>query len=177
MRKYLTEFIGTFFLTSAVASMVLGGVALVTPLAIGATLTALVYAGGYVSGAQYNPAVSLAVWLRGKMELRDMLFYMAAQLVAGVLGALVAMTVVGKVPQTMPPNVVSALTGEIAGTFGLVWVILNVATAKTVEGNNYYGIAIGFAVMGIGVCIWSDVQPSRRIGGGGGDPKFFGVVD
>ena len=67
MRNYLTEFIGTFFLVLTIGLTVLGGTPL-APLAIGASLMVMVYMGGHVSGGHYNPAVSLAVLLRGKMS-------------------------------------------------------------------------------------------------------------
>ena len=64
MRKYAAEFIGTFFLVFTIVTTVLSGSAL-APLAIGVTLTAMVFAGGHISGAHSNPAVTLAVWLSG----------------------------------------------------------------------------------------------------------------
>ena len=66
MKKYLVEFIGTFFLVLAIGMAVIdpGGAGNLAPIAIGATLMVMVFAGGHVSGAHYNPAVTLAVWLR-----------------------------------------------------------------------------------------------------------------
>src|SRR5687768_18306979 len=86
MRRYLTEFIGTFFLVLTIGLAVLGGTPL-APLAIGAVLTAMVYMGGHVSGAHYNPAVSLAQALAGKLEPRQLLPYWAAQLAGALAGA------------------------------------------------------------------------------------------
>ena len=85
MNKYLTEFIGTFFLVLTIGLSVLGGTPM-APLAIGAVLMVMVYMGGHVSGGHYNPAVSLAVLLRGKLQARDVVPYMTAQ----VLGAVAA---------------------------------------------------------------------------------------
>ena len=70
MNKYLTELIGTFFLVLTIGLTVLSGSSL-APLAIGSALMVMVYMGGHISGAHYNPAVSVAVLLRGKMEKKD----------------------------------------------------------------------------------------------------------
>src|SRR4029077_13589440 len=85
MKKYLTEFIGTFFLVLTVCLTVLAKVPM-APLAIGCALMIMVYMGGHVSGGHYNPAVSLAVLLRGKMAAADFVPYLIAQ----VAGAIVA---------------------------------------------------------------------------------------
>ena len=66
MNKYITEFIGTFFLVLTIGCTVIGaGTGVIAPLAIGAALMVMVFAGGHVSGAHYNPAVTLAVWALG----------------------------------------------------------------------------------------------------------------
>jgi aquaporin Z len=110
----------------------------------------MVYAGGHVSGAHYNPAVTLAVWMRGKCNGSDVLPYMFSQ-VAGA--ALAAFTVSFLKGDTMPAaasaveNVPKALLAEILGTFALAYVVLNVATSKNTSGNSFYGLAIGFTVM------------------------------
>jgi aquaporin Z len=77
MKKYLVEFIGTFFLVLAVGMNVIGCDPnnFLPPLAIGLTLMIMVYAGGHVSGGHYNPAVTLAVWLRGRCATKDVLPY------------------------------------------------------------------------------------------------------
>src|SRR6202789_2408151 len=91
MKKYLVEFIGTFFLAFTVGATVINpGAGAMAPLAIGASLMFMVYAGGHVSGGHYNPAVTLAVWIRGKMPTADVLPYWIAQ----ILGAFVASQVV-----------------------------------------------------------------------------------
>ena len=108
----------------------------------------MVYAGGHISGGHYNPAVTVAVWLRGKCPSADVPGYIASQVVAGVAAVAVALFLKGN-PEVTPMDlkVLSALLAEFLGTFALCWVVLNTATAKTTAGNSYYGLAIGFTVM------------------------------
>ena len=150
MKKYLVEFIGTFFLVLAIGMAVIdpGGAGNLAPIAIGATLMVMVFAGGHVSGAHYNPAVTLAVWLRGRCATSDVPFYLIAQILAAVAAAKLALLFKGS-PVLTPgnPNVGHALIAEFVGTFALAYVVLNVATAKATAGNSFYGLAIGFTVV------------------------------
>ena len=150
MKKYLVEFIGTFFLVFTVGSTVIGpGAGPMAPLAIGASLMVMIFAGGHVSGGHFNPAVTLAVWIRGKCENRHVVPYWIAQIAA----ALVAAWLVGKIkmPGTAQPLVLAgwkpAFVAEFLFTFALCWVVLNVATSKGTQGNSFYGLAIGMTVM------------------------------
>ena len=150
MKKYLVEFIGTFFLVLAVGMNVIGNSAnnFLPPLAIGATLMVMIFAGGHISGGHYNPAVTLAVWLRGRCATADLPGYWISQ----ILGALAAsgVTLFLKGNPTVTPadlNTVPALAAEFIGTFALCYVVLNVATAKGTAGNSFYGLAIGFTVV------------------------------
>jgi aquaporin Z len=152
MKKYLVEFIGTFFLVFTVGMTVIGtGAGALAPVAIGSALMIMVYAGGHVSGGHYNPAVTLAVWLRGRCSTADVIPYWVSQ----IIGALVAACAVHFLKgDTMPDvtkiqalNVVPSLLAEFIGTFALAYVVLNVATAKATAGNSNYGLAIGFTVM------------------------------
>ncbi len=150
MNKYLTEFIGTFFLVLTIGCCVIGG-AVPAPLAIGSALMVMIFAGGHVSGAHYNPAVTLAVTLRGRCSFADAIPYMVSQ----VLGAFVAALAVGFLygaPKTDPTAfagdlVGKALVAEFLYTFALAYVVLNVATAKANANNSFYGLAIGFTVL------------------------------
>jgi aquaporin Z len=150
MNRYLTEFIGTFFLVLVIGLSVIGGSA-IAPLAIGGMLVALVFMGGHVSGAHYNPAVSLAVCLRGKLSPKDMVIYWIVQILGAVAAAAIARWVImGKEidVKVIPSNkLAAALTVEFLFTFILALVILNVATAKGTSGNSFYGLAIGITVM------------------------------
>ena len=149
IKKYLVEFIGMFLFVLTVGMVVIDpGVGSLAPLAIGSVLMVLVYAGGHVSGGHYNPAVTLAVWLRGRCSAADVPAYWIAQ----VLGALAASGVVLYLkgnPVVTPAEIktVPALVAEFIGTFALCYVVLNVATAKATAGNSYFGLAIGFTVV------------------------------
>jgi aquaporin Z len=148
-KKYLVEFIGTFFLVLVVGMTVIEpGSGSLAPLAIGATLMVMVYAGGHVSGGHYNPAVTLAVWLRGRCPQSDVLPYMGSQLAGGIVAAM-AVLFLKRDPTVMPQDleIFPALVAELLGAFALAYVVLNVATAKSTAGNSYFGLAIGFTVV------------------------------
>jgi aquaporin Z len=165
MRKYLTEFIGTFLLTFTVCALAYAKVSGdVQPIAIGAIWTAMIYAGGYISGAHYSPAISIALWLRGKLSIQDLPFYVIAQLLAAVLAAaLVGVLMPFPILEFKTVNILPTILGETIGTFTLAWVILNVATSKTVEGNNYFGLAIGFAVIGCSYSLSGTFNPAVAV--------------
>jgi aquaporin Z len=142
MKKYAIEFIGTFFLVLVIA---LTG----NPLAIGAILIAMVYMGGYISGAHYNPAVTLAVFLRGKITLREAGMYVTAQLTAGLVAAITYFALKGAMftPKPSTEDYMVFVFSEILFTFALATVVLHVATADKIKGNSYFGLAIGLTVM------------------------------
>jgi len=150
MNKYIAEFIGTFFLVLTIGCTVIGaGAAVIAPLAIGAALMVMVFAGGHISGGHYNPAVTLGVLIRGKVKATDAVPYIIAQ----IAGAAVAALIVGKCLRAgvavtpMTPHVGAALLAEFLFTFALVYVVLNAATAEGTSGNSFYGLAIGMTVM------------------------------
>lgn len=150
MNKYLAEFIGTFFLVLTVGCSVIGGAAL-PPLAIGAALMVMIFAAGHISGGHLNPAVTLAVWLRGKCDTKDVAPYMVSQVAAGIVAAGVTKFLTSGAPGHLKPApdlaVGPALVAELLFTFALCYVVLNVATAKGTSGNSFYGLAIGMTVM------------------------------
>ncbi len=149
MKNYLTEFIGTFFLVTVIGMTVIepGGAGAMAPYAIGTALMVMAFAGGHRSGGHYNPAVSLAVWMRGKLSTAELAPYMAAQLMGGIVAAtLVGMMKSGGVVTAATPDVAKALVAEMLGTFALVYVVLNTATDKDLAGNSFYGLAIGMTV-------------------------------
>jgi aquaporin Z len=149
MAKYLVEFIGTFFLVLTIGFTVVGGGAGdMAPLAIGATLMVMIFAGGHISGAHFNPAVTLAVFLRGKCPAADVVPYWVAQIAGAAVAAGAALFFKwGPLTPPPPPGVDKALVVEFLYTFALAYVVLNVATAKANAGNSFYGLAIGFTVL------------------------------
>ena len=149
MRNYLTEFIGTFFLVLTAALTLMNGTPL-APLAIGSALMVMVYMGGHISGAHYNPAVSLAVLLRGRITVAEFLAYAGSQIAGATVAALVAYAVVGRTIAPSPADGVTltgALVVELLFTFALALVVLNSAVAAKTQGNSFYGLAIGFTIV------------------------------
>ncbi|UJP06725.1 MAG: aquaporin [Nitrosomonas sp.] len=148
MNKFIVECIGTFFLLLTIGLTVIPGSAgVIAPLAIGSVLMVLVYAGGHISGAHYNPAVTLAVLIRGRCTMADVPVYLTAQILGAVAGALTAQFLVGSGTAAGTIDVTKSLIAEFLFTFALAYVVLNVATAKGTSGNSFYGLAIGFVVM------------------------------
>lgn len=155
MKKLIVEFIGTFFLVLTIVTVVNSAtdanqLGLVAPLAIGSALMVMVYAGGHISGAHYNPAVTIGAMIRGACPASDVPGYIIAQIAGGALAAVVGASVFAK--GTIMggtgglDNMAAGIGAEVLGTFALVWVVLNVATTKSNAGNSHYGLAIGFTV-------------------------------
>ncbi len=149
MNKYIAEFIGTFFFIVTIGCTLIGaGTGVIAPLAIGAVLMVMVYAGGHISGGHYNPAVTLGVLIRGKIQAADAVPYVVAQLLAAAAAAATVKFLRAGVDVTpMVPKIGPALVAEFLFTFALVYVVLNSATAEGTSGNSFYGLAIGMTVM------------------------------
>ena len=168
--RYAMEAIGTFVLMFTVAATVLSGSAL-APVAIGAALMAMVYAGGHISGAHYNPAVTVAVLVRGRIAAAEAAGYLAAQF----LGGLAAAAVVQLLVRTQPPTpagspTIAAVVAELIFTAVLSFVVLNVATSKDHPDNSFYGLAIGFTVaagaVAVGPISGAVFNPAVGVAGG-----------
>jgi len=145
--RLLTELAGTFAFLSVIALS--GPTGPLAPLAIGAALMGMVYMGGHISGAHYNPAVSFAMFLSRELSAADLAAYWAAQLAGAALAFAFGKLVSGHTPGVHPgvqASVLQALSVEVAFTAALVLVILNVAVSKATTGNQYYGLAIGFTI-------------------------------
>jgi aquaporin Z len=152
--KLIIECVGTFFLC-------LAAILATNPLTVAAVLCAMIYMGGNISGAHYNPAVSLAVFLRKKLTIKRLFGYMAVQFLAALLAAIVVGILHGHSAERSK-DIVDALGespmlgagigwfGEVVGTFALAFVVLMVATSKRTAGNSYFGVAIALTVFGVG---------------------------
>jgi aquaporin Z len=149
MNKYIAEFIGTFFLVLTIGCTGVGaGAGVIAPLAIGAALMVMVFAGGHISGGHYNPAVTLGVLIRGKLQASDVLPYWIAQFIGATVAALATEFLrSGAAVTPITPHIGPALLAEFLFTFALVYVVLNAATAEGTSGNSFYGLAIGMTVM------------------------------
>jgi aquaporin Z len=156
MKKYLTEFIGTFFLVLTVVMSVNNpGIAPMAPIAIAGMYLAMIYAGSPNSGAHFNPAVTMAMLMGKKIDRGDALYYIIAQLIASVLAAAIGvylhdcgggLDIVARVNE----QPICAVLGEFLGTFALVYVVLNVSAQGETASPSFHGLAIGFTVLAAG---------------------------
>jgi aquaporin Z len=149
VRKYLTEFVGTLFFVMTIGLMVTTNHPL-APLVIGVTLMVIVYMGGHISGGHYNPAVTLAVFLRGKLPAGELVPYMAAQVLGATVGAYLSYMLLDRTFAPAPAATSTAMTAlivEVFYTFLLALTVLNVATSKDTQGNSFYGLAIGSVIV------------------------------
>lgn len=149
LRKYLVEFIGTFFLVLTIGSTAaFGGPSTIAPLAIGFALMVMVYAGGFISGGHYNPAVSLAACVRGALCWKQLIPYAIFQVLGGAAAAFIINFLAGgPADSALPFDFSNVILAEFLFTFALCYVVLLTATSKKTEGNSYYGLAIGSTVM------------------------------
>ena len=135
MKKYLTEFVGTLFLV-----LIIGLTQ--NPLAIGFGLTILVYMGAHISGAHYNPVVSLAMFIRKEIGGIDFIKYLIAQILGATLAAYLGFTLSSNM--TIQPNldesVYQILLAEVLFTYLLVLVILNVACHPNLKEIPFMGL-------------------------------------
>jgi len=141
--KLMTEFIGTMLLVTVVSFTG-------NPLAVGAVLAALVYSGAHISGAHYNPAVTFGLFLKKKISSKEAVPYVIVQMLGGLsaaaLSVIVRSTIFVPQPAVEVPWLVACVV-EMLGTFLLVRTILTVAADSRVKGNQYFGLAIGSALM------------------------------
>lgn len=143
VRKNAIEFLGTFFLVLTV------GISQ-NPFAIGGVLAALVYMGGYISQAHYNPAVTLAMLINKKIQLPTAIRYWIVQIAGGVVASAMVNIITGKSFLPVIPDgaqMSGAFLIETLFTFLLCFVILHVAATKKTKDNQYYGAAIGLTLM------------------------------
>ncbi len=140
--KLIAEFLGTlFFVTASLMDH--------SALAPAATLCLCVFAMGHISGGHFNPAVSAAVFLRGRMSRQDLIHYAFAQFAGAVLASIIARMLNGAGPENPPGlHFGKGVLGEFLGTFLLVTTVLHVTTTRSLANNQFYGLAIGLSVIG-----------------------------
>lgn len=175
MNKYLTEFIGTFFLCLVAGLTVIRGFPM-PAFAIGVTLMVMVYMGGHISGGYYNPAVSVAALMRGALPSGQFVPYVVSQFLGAIAAGMLTGVFTGDVISPAPNpdvNILLVVLCELLFTFALALVVLNVATSPRTQGNSYFGLAIGFTV-------FAGVAASADISGGALNPALgagLGLVD
>ncbi len=177
MKSYLTEFIGVFFLVLTIGLMVVGESEF-APLAIGSVLMVMVYMGGHISGGHYNPAVTFAVTLRGKLAWSEALLYWISQIIGALVASFAVFTITGSTFAPAPGEGVSmsgALLVEFLFTFALCLVVCNSATARATAGNSFYGLAIGFTIVA-GAFAGGGVSGGAFNPAVGTGPIFFSVL-
>ena len=170
MNKYIIEFLGTFFLVIIIGLSQ-------NPVAIGLGLAVLVYMGAHISGAHYNPVVSLAMLINNQIELKEFSFYLASQLLGSVVATYFIMLLGNDFNVVSNTNdIYSFYVAEILFTFLLVFVILNVALNKNLKGNQFYGLAIGLTVtagaFAVGNISGGVFNPAVSFG-----PSLFSFID
>ena len=170
MNKYTIEFLGTFFLVLIIGLSQ-------NPVAIGLGLAVLVYMGAHISGAHYNPVVSLAMLINDQIELKEFSFYLASQLLGSVVATYFIMLLGNDFEVISNTNDISSFfLAEILFTFLLVFVILNVALNKKLKGNQFYGLAIGLTVTAgaftVGNISGAVFNPAVSFG-----PSLFSFID
>jgi len=170
MNKYTIEFLGTFFLVLIIGLSQ-------NPVAIGLGLAVLVYMGAHISGAHYNPVVSLAMLINNQIELKEFSFYLASQLLGSLVATYFIMLLGNDFNIVSNTNDISSFfVAEILFTFLLVFVILNVALNKNLKGNQFYGLAIGLTVtagaFAVGNISGGVFNPAVSFG-----PSLFSFID
>ena len=177
MKKYLAEAIGTCVLvligcgTAALIGCDVTGGYLATAFAFGLSIVAMAYSIGNVSGCHVNPAVSLAMFMSGKLSKKDFGGYVVAQVLGAIVGAALIAVIIGRnsglgCNGLYEGNIAKSLLVEVALTFIFVLAILGV-TSK-VENSSVAGLVIGLTltlvhILGIGLT-GTSVNPARSLG-------------
>lgn len=156
MRAIMTEFVGTWLFITSIG-LAIANAGDFAPLVIGIALAVVVYMGGHVSGAHYNPAVSLGLLINGSIHFGTFVSYVIAQLLGAFLGAATSYLAlsniagVDKASFAVAANPDASLLAvclvEAVFTFMLMLVVMNVAVSKKTKGNSFYGLAIGFTIV------------------------------
>lgn len=154
IRTAIVEFLGTFFLVLTVGlSGRIPSAEIIAPVAVASVLIAFIYAGNDISGAHYNPAVTLSVWLQGRWNSRMVIPYVAAQFAGAGLAAWCVLAL-GDVQRRLEPILLrEGFIAEFVFTFALCFVILSVTRSDVVASHQLGGLAIGLVVLGGAVCV------------------------
>lgn len=155
MKKYLAEGIGTLFITLVMVLVANNKTGNLAPLAVGATLAGMMYATWQISGAHFNPALTLAMFMRGKIDRTDAFYFILVQIAGAIIASLLGVLFLNcngesAVAKHLNGNGICSLIAEFLGTFALVYVYLNVTAKPGNEGNSHYGLAVGFTLAGAG---------------------------
>ena len=167
MGKLLSEFVGTFMLVSAVCGAALftagspgnGAGILGVSFAVGMTVLAMAYAVGHVSGAHFNPAVTIGLWAGGKFETRDIPLYIGAQVIGGACAALVFYLIAsGKSDMALGNFASNGYGSQSPGKFSLgsvflVEVVITALLLIVIIGATSAKAPAGFAPIAIGLAL------------------------
>ena len=187
MRRYIAELIGTMVLvlfgcgSAAIAGPVLGNLGIA--LAFGLSIVAMAYVIGDISGCHINPAVSIGMWIDGRMDAKDLILYIVFQCIGAIIGIAILAAIINSAPSlggymttglgangfgsasSVGLNVVGAIIVEIILTFVFVFTVLGVT--KKAENGAVAGIVIGLTlafvhIMGIPLT-GTSVNPARSL--------------
>lgn len=187
MRRYIAELIGTMVLvlfgcgSAAIAGSVLGNLGIA--LAFGLSIVAMAYVIGDISGCHINPAVSIGMWIDGRMDAKDLILYIVFQCIGAIIGIAILAAIINSAPSlggymttglgangfgsasSVGLDVVGAIIVEIILTFVFVFTVLGVT--KKAENGAVAGIVIGLTlafvhIMGIPLT-GTSVNPARSL--------------
>lgn len=155
MHKYLTELIGVFFLALTTILATTGNYSALAPVAAGTLLAGLTGVGRDLSGAHFNPVVSLAMLIRGKMEKTDILYYLLAQILGAILAGTIAVFLMETSQHSIPEVVerqsagLPATVAELLGAFA--WTIVALHAVVKGERLGRSGLLLGMTIMALGI--------------------------
>ena len=187
MKRYISELIGTMVLvlfgcgSAAIAGSVLGNLGIA--LAFGLSIVAMAYVIGDISGCHVNPAVSIGMWIDGRMEAKDLIMYIVFQCIGAIIGIAILAVIINCAPSlggytatglgangfgsasSVGIDAVGAIIVEIILTFVFVFTVLGVT--KKAENGAVAGIVIGLTlafvhIMGIPLT-GTSVNPARSL--------------
>ena len=187
MKRYISELLGTMVLvlfgcgSAAIAGTVLGSLGIA--LAFGLSIVAMAYVIGDISGCHINPAVSIGMWIDGRMETKDLILYIVFQCIGAIIGIAILAVIINSAPDlggymttglgqngfgsasSVGLYAVGAIIVEIILTFVFVFTVLGVT--KKAENATVAGIVIGLTlafvhIMGIPLT-GTSVNPARSL--------------